>query len=191
MKRHSGRRLIFWYLVRIFCKNAREAASGSFFQMHGNQKQCFFTSLHSKKPAIHNFLLYSRISYYFSNGIQFRIFIIKMTIYSLFTINLTVIPIIFNSIFPQEIFKILNLPAVNDPLQYLFIHFHFILSYKTKVCHNRICRIPSTALHFSILQCQNIQQFLYIHLSLKATTTYAVSDDTSDCRSSPSLLSAM
>ena len=85
MKRHSGRRLIFWYLVRIFCKNAREAASGSFFQMHGNQNQCFFTSLHSKKPAIHNFLLYSRISYYFSNGIQFRIFIIKMTIYSLFT----------------------------------------------------------------------------------------------------------
>ena len=43
MKRHSGRRLIFWYLVRIFCKNAREAASGSFFQMHGNQNQCFFT----------------------------------------------------------------------------------------------------------------------------------------------------
>ena len=42
MKRHSGRRLIFWYLVRIFCKNAREAASGSFFQMHGNQNQCFY-----------------------------------------------------------------------------------------------------------------------------------------------------
>ena len=80
-------------------------------------------SLHSKKAAIHNCLLYSRISYYFSNGIQFRIFIIKMTIYSLFTINLTIIQIIFNSIFPQEIFKILNLPAVNDPFAILIYSF--------------------------------------------------------------------
>ena len=30
-------------------------------------------------------------------------------------------------------------------------------------------------MHFSILQCQNIQQFLYIHLSLKETIRYAIS----------------
>ena len=85
----------------------------------------YTTPLDSKKAAIHNCLLYSRISYCFSNGIQFRIFIIKMTIYSLFTINLTIIQIIFNSIFPQEIFKILNLPAVNNPFAILIYSFSF------------------------------------------------------------------
>ena len=93
--------------------------------------------------------------------------------------------------FLRKFSKSLTFPLLTIPLQYWFIHFHFILSYKTKVCHNRICRIPSTALHFSILQCQNIQQFLYIHLSLKETIRYAVSDHTSAFYFPPLPLTAM
>ena len=44
-------------------------------------------------------------------------------------------------------------------------------------------------LHFSILQCQNIQWFQCIHPFLKATTMYAISFYTSDCYYPPSLLS--
>ena len=60
-------------------------------------------SLHSKKAAIHNCLLYSRISYYFSNEIQFHnsnnfIFPVSFSHCSLLSITLSIFSVLSFSV---------------------------------------------------------------------------------------------
>ena len=65
----------------------------------------YTTPLDSKKAAIHNCLLYSRISYYFSNGIQFHnsnnfIFPVSFSHCSLLSITLSIFSVLSFSV-PQ------------------------------------------------------------------------------------------
>ena len=74
----------------------------------------------------------------------------------------------------MQLHNIIMIPLCNTDL-FIFIPLHGI--------------VITLILHFSILQCQNIQWFQCIHPSLKATTMYAISFYTSDCYFPPSLLS--